>query len=198
MGTNLLSSFQQKRVDCVWNVMAHTHKADFVIRRNGRVHLNRQGREFSRLLAAVVCASEVVMLDTPSSEVVKGTGYPLHSPLSPSLPLPCVTVCHHVSTGLCHQLQALQHADQRGKQYFVHLSSEYTDYRKNHQPLTLWRILCLFRICNLFSFFMRKLLSFGICLSAGLECLPPSFTSEFECFTASFIFQLSPSMQYTK
>ena len=31
---------------------------------------------------------------------VKGTGYPLHSPVSPSLPLPCVTVCHHISTGL--------------------------------------------------------------------------------------------------
>jgi len=31
---------------------------------------------------------------------VKGTGYPLHSPIFPSLPLPCVTVCHHVSTRL--------------------------------------------------------------------------------------------------
>ena len=31
---------------------------------------------------------------------VKGTGYPLHSPFSPSLLLPCVNVCHHVSTGL--------------------------------------------------------------------------------------------------
>jgi hypothetical protein len=31
---------------------------------------------------------------------VKGTGYPLHSPVSPSLPLPCVTVCHHISTAL--------------------------------------------------------------------------------------------------
>ena len=30
----------------------------------------------------------------------KGTGYPLHSPVSPSLPLPCVTVCHHISTGV--------------------------------------------------------------------------------------------------
>jgi hypothetical protein len=29
---------------------------------------------------------------------VKGTGYPLLSPVSPSLPLPCVTVCHHIST----------------------------------------------------------------------------------------------------
>ena len=34
---------------------------------------------------------------------VKGTGYPLHSPVSPSLPLPCVTVCHHFSTGVCNQ-----------------------------------------------------------------------------------------------
>jgi len=31
---------------------------------------------------------------------VKGTGYPLHSPVSPPLPLPCVIVCHHISTGL--------------------------------------------------------------------------------------------------
>ena len=31
---------------------------------------------------------------------VKSTGYPLHSPVSPSLTLPCVTVCHHISTGL--------------------------------------------------------------------------------------------------
>jgi len=31
---------------------------------------------------------------------VKGTGYPLHSPVSPSLPLPCVTVCNHISIGL--------------------------------------------------------------------------------------------------
>jgi len=31
---------------------------------------------------------------------VKGTGYPLHSPVSHSLPLPCVTVCHHISIGV--------------------------------------------------------------------------------------------------
>ena len=31
---------------------------------------------------------------------VKGTGYPLHSPVFPSLPLPCVTVCRHISTGV--------------------------------------------------------------------------------------------------
>jgi hypothetical protein len=31
---------------------------------------------------------------------VKSTGYTLHSPVSPSLPLSCVTVCHHISNGL--------------------------------------------------------------------------------------------------
>ena len=31
---------------------------------------------------------------------VKSTDYPLHSPVSTSLSLPCVTVCHHISTGL--------------------------------------------------------------------------------------------------
>jgi len=126
--------------------MAHAHKPDFVFPRNGRVHLNRQGRQLSRVLGAEVCAPAVVMLDTPCSEVVwrvlathcilqfplhfssllspctitfqldynagytvfrgsvKSTGYPRHSPVSPSLPLPCVTVCHQISTGLYHQL----------------------------------------------------------------------------------------------
>ena len=173
-------------VQASWNVMAHTQKPDFVFRRNERVHLNRRGRQFSRLLADEVCASAVVMLDTPCSEVVwsvlathcirqfllhfpsraspcaitfqlesthrhilvcehlnsvetswnvvehaqkpdfvqsttgsrgvrisgcnagytmfrgsvQGTGYPLHSPVSTSIPLPCVTVCHHISTGV--------------------------------------------------------------------------------------------------
>jgi len=50
--------------------MTHAQKPEFVFRRNGRVHLNRRGRQFSRLLAAEVCASAVVMLDTPCSEVV--------------------------------------------------------------------------------------------------------------------------------
>ena len=91
-------------VEHVWNVMAHAQKPDLVFQGNGRVHLNRRGSQFSRLLAAEVCASAVVMvvmLDTPCSEVEwKTTGYPLHLPVSLSLPLPCVTVCHQVSTEL--------------------------------------------------------------------------------------------------
>jgi hypothetical protein len=63
------------------------------------------GRQFSRLLAAEVCASAVVMLDIPCSEAAcKTTGYPLHSHVSPSLPLPCVTVCHQVSTELYQEI----------------------------------------------------------------------------------------------
>jgi len=50
--------------------MAHAQKPDCFFRRNGRVHLNRRGRQFRRLLEAEVCASAVVMLDTPRSEEV--------------------------------------------------------------------------------------------------------------------------------
>ena len=56
-------------VQLVQNAMAHAQKPDFVFPRNERVHLNRWGRQFSRLLAAEVCASASVMLDRPRSEV---------------------------------------------------------------------------------------------------------------------------------
>ena len=40
-------------------------------------------------------------MDRPCSEVqCKSSGYPLQSPISPSLPLPRVTVYHHVSNSL--------------------------------------------------------------------------------------------------
>jgi hypothetical protein len=42
---------------------------------------------------------------------VKSTGCPLLSPVSPSLPLPCVTVCHHISAGLYIFLSAQKHSD---------------------------------------------------------------------------------------
>ena len=54
--------------------MAHTQKPDWVFQGNGRVHLNwwGGGAQFSRLLAAEVCSSAVVMLvmlDTERSVV---------------------------------------------------------------------------------------------------------------------------------
>jgi hypothetical protein len=87
-------------VDCVWNAMAHAQKPDFVFRRNGRVHLNWRGRQLSRLLAAEVCASAVVMLDTTCSQVVWRVlathsirQFPLHFPSRAS---PCAITFHRV------------------------------------------------------------------------------------------------------
>jgi len=67
--------------------MAHAQKPDSIFLRSGRVRLNQQGRQFSRLLAAEVCASAVVMLDAPCSEVVSRVlathsirQFPLHFP----------------------------------------------------------------------------------------------------------------------
>ena len=65
-----LLEYKSQLLDCVWNVMAHTQKPDFVFRWNGWVHLNWRGHQFSWLLAAKVCTSLVVVLDTPCSEVV--------------------------------------------------------------------------------------------------------------------------------
>jgi len=82
--------------------MAHAQKPDFVFRRNGRVHLNRRGRQFSRLLAAEVCASAVVKLDTSCFEVVWRVlathsicQFPLHFPSHAS---PCAITFQLEST----------------------------------------------------------------------------------------------------
>ena len=81
--------------------MVHAQKPDFVFRRNGRVHLNRQGTSVhSTNGSRGVRISGSNAGYTMFRDSVKGTGYPLHSPVSFSLPLPRVTVCHHVSTGL--------------------------------------------------------------------------------------------------
>jgi len=84
--------------------MAHAQKPDFVFRRNGRVYLNRRRRQISQLLAAKVCASAVVMLDTPCSEVVWRVltihsihQFPLHFPSRAS---PCA---------ITFQLDSTQH-----------------------------------------------------------------------------------------
>jgi hypothetical protein len=95
-------------VDCIWNVMAHAQKPDFVFRRNGRVQLNWRGRQFSRLLAAEVCASAVVMMDTPCSKVVWRVlathpicQFPLHFPSHVS---PCAITFQLDSNNLVHTI----------------------------------------------------------------------------------------------
>ena len=92
-------------LEASWSVMAYAQKPDFVFRRNGRVHLNRRGgggRQFSRLLAAEMCASAVVTLDTPCSEVVWRVlatqsirQFPFHFPSRPS---PCAITFQLEST----------------------------------------------------------------------------------------------------
>ena len=83
-------------VKYVWNVIAHAQKPDFVFPRNGRIHLNRCGRQFSRLLAAEVCTSALVMLDTPCSVVA--WEYWLPTPFA-SFPFTSPPLRHHVPSG---------------------------------------------------------------------------------------------------
>ena len=66
---------------------------------------------------------------------VKGTGYPFHSPVSPSLPLPHITICHHISTGL----------------YYLHHTSK-TVYFHSHTQLLIehYRFAdSIFSLCTL-------------------------------------------------
>jgi len=105
-------------VHASWNVMAHAQNPDFVFRRNGRVHLNRWGLQFSRLLAAEVCASAVVMLNTPCCEVVWRVPathsirqFPLHFPSRHRVPshfnwsLPNITVLTEVMKNNLYKLK---------------------------------------------------------------------------------------------
>jgi hypothetical protein len=91
--------------------MAHAQKPVFVFRRNGRVRLNRLGRQLSQLLATEVCASAVVMLDTPCSVLVwrlltahSIRKFPLHfpsraSPCAITFQLDCTNI---LFLGSCH------------------------------------------------------------------------------------------------
>jgi hypothetical protein len=70
-------------------VTAHAQKPDFVFRRNGRFHLNGRGRHFSPTTGSRgvrINGSNAGYTMFRGSE--KGTDYPLHSLVFPSLPLP--------------------------------------------------------------------------------------------------------------
>jgi len=85
-------------VQHVRNVMTHAQKPDLVFQRNGRVHLNRRGCQFSRLLAVDECGSAdsdcIDRVPTYSARLLATHSiriFPLHSP-----PPRCVAVCHQV------------------------------------------------------------------------------------------------------
>ena len=89
MRRNQISSY------CVWNVMAHAQKLDFVFRRNGRVHLNRRGGAAS---VQWTTGSRGMRISGSNAGYtmfwgsMKSTGYPLHS----SFPFTSPFVRHRV------------------------------------------------------------------------------------------------------
>jgi hypothetical protein len=87
-GTSSLISLTTPWVlDRLWNVMTHTQKPDFVFQRNGLVHLNRRGASVQSTTGSRgVRVSGSNAGYTMFRDSVKSTGYPLHSPVSPSLP----------------------------------------------------------------------------------------------------------------
>jgi hypothetical protein len=90
-------------VDCVWNVMA---------RAETRFRLSAKWTSPFKSAGASVqsnTGNRGVRISGSNAGYtmfrgsVKCTGYPFRSPVSRSLPLPCVTLCHHISTGLYHR-----------------------------------------------------------------------------------------------
>jgi hypothetical protein len=68
-------------------MMAHAQKPDFVFRRNGRVYLNRRGASVQSTTGSRgVGISGSNAGYTMFRGSVKSTGYPLHLPVSSSLP----------------------------------------------------------------------------------------------------------------
>ena len=128
-------------VECVWNVMAHTQKPDFVFRRNGRFRLNRRGRQFSRLLAAEVCASALVMLITPRSEVVWRVlathsirQFPLHFPSRAS---PCaIRFQTHSTYAVLSQSDQHFYPNDGGSRFFRNVGTVSCNYRRHTSVTT--------------------------------------------------------------
>ena len=135
--------------------MAHTQKPDFIFRKNGRVHLNRRGRQFSRLMAAEVRASAVVMLDTPCSEVAWRAlathsirQFPLHFPSRAS---PCAITFQLDSTTLSPWKPIFrlgpcgftEGQSSTGTQYFLYIYIYIYIYKKisSLSTLFLWCVL---------------------------------------------------------
>jgi len=80
----------------------HAQKPDFAFRRNGRVHLNRRGSQFSRLLAGEPYTSACRVRTARASlcSTVMWRLLVTHSILLVPLLYPCVTVCHHISNAV--------------------------------------------------------------------------------------------------
>ena len=151
-GPGEIASDLHSVIEASWNVMAHAQKSDFVYRRNGRVRLNRRGRQFSRLLAAEVCASALVMMDTPCSEVVRRV---LATNSIRQFPLPCVTVCHHMSTELYPHFRLLWFSSGTAKQIL-------TFYLKLCKGCFLPHLLQLIIVSHVTHWFQKRHVQLGL------------------------------------
>ena len=98
--SQLFWNFTQCRlVEASWNVMAHAET---------RFCLSAKRSPFKSAGASVHSTTNSRDVRISGSNAgytmfqgsVKSTGYPLHSPVSFSIPLPCVTMCHRISTGV--------------------------------------------------------------------------------------------------
>ena len=69
---------------------------------------------------------------------VKSTGYLHHWPVSPSLPLPCVTVCYHISAGLCLRC--------RWERWRPHMVGSCECIEHESSPLALTNHTCKYQI----------------------------------------------------
>ena len=108
VGSQYLHTTSEHGVSSITTADAHTSAAS--IRLNGRPCRLKWTRTFRRKTKYGFCACATTFQTQSNAgytmfrSSVKGIGYPLHSPVSPSLPLLFVTVCHQVSTGLyCRQ-----------------------------------------------------------------------------------------------
>jgi hypothetical protein len=86
-------------VDCVWNVMKRAETSLRLSAKRTSPFKSAGSSVQSTIGSWGVRISGSNAGYTMFRRGVKGTGYPLHFPVSPSVPLPCFTVCHHVSTG---------------------------------------------------------------------------------------------------
>jgi hypothetical protein len=125
---------------------------------------------------------------------VKSTGYPLHSPASPSLPLPRLTVCRHISTGLYHfpQICAPNESILAGGDwlpFILHKTHKYYHHRHARHPRLLYSVRwdlsvtipktsCPIECCNCLNCFtLPPLVSLSLKLSGILwsEIYSPHF-----------------------
>ena len=137
-------------VEHVLNVMAHAQNPDLVFQRNGRVHLNRRGSQFSRLLAVEECGSagrpwidRVPRHSARAVATLSNRLFPLHFPSHAS---PCAITFRTASTWLLplqHHSIIVPHAFMNSFflfTAFLHLSQSRTSV---HFPL--------FHSCNMLS-----------------------------------------------